>query len=261
VIQGPPSYGSGPPDVPPQTVRPRWNRRWWVIGLGALIVGIGIGGAAGASKTAPRAATVTAPAQTVVQTVPGPAKTTTVVHVRTVPGPAATVTQTVRASTPTPAAPSSGGGGGQSFSGNGGKNLGTITVANDSTLTWTNDGPLFTMLDDSGVPVNSVAHSGTSALSAGTYTNVSVNALGNWTIRSTSPRGKRPIADNNYTNECWGFILRCSATSATVRSSSAGFDGSTLQTLTRGTAGGPRRGARSSVAVALCDPGRIGSDA
>lgn len=129
---------------------------------------------------APRAATVTAPAQTVVQTVPGPRKTTTVVRVRNVPGPTRTVTQTVQASTPT--TPSGGGGGGQSFSGNGGKNLGTITVANDSTLAWRNDGGFFSVLDDSGVPVNSQGQSGTSALSAGTYTNVSVNAIGNWTI-------------------------------------------------------------------------------
>ncbi len=86
---------------------------------------MGIGSGAGSSKTAPRAATVTLPTQTVVEKVPaGP--TRTVVHVRTVPGPTktvagptTTVTQTVSASTPAPAAstPSSGSGA-QSSSGN-----------------------------------------------------------------------------------------------------------------------------------------------
>lgn len=117
VIQ-PPLRGQGPPDVPPPVGPGHWYRRGWVIGLGALVVGVAIGGAAGSTNTAPRAATVTLPAQTVVQKVPaGPTKT--VVHVRTLPGPTTTVTQTVSASTPAPAAstPSSGSGA-QSSSGN-----------------------------------------------------------------------------------------------------------------------------------------------
>jgi hypothetical protein len=179
VTQPPPNHGPGPRDIPPPTGRGHWYRRGWVIALGALLVGIVIGVSGGSTKSPPRAATVTAPAQTVVQTVPGP--TTTVVHVRKVPGPTRTVTQTVQASTPTQATPS--GGSGQSFSGNGGKSLGTITVANDSTLTWTNDGGLFTLNDDSyGIYVNSQGHSGTTAVSAGTYKNVGVNAVGNWTV-------------------------------------------------------------------------------
>jgi hypothetical protein len=118
VIQQPLKHGQGPPGVPPPVGRGHWYRRGWVIALGALLVGLGIGVAAGSTKTAPRAATVTLPAQTVVQKVPaGPTKT--VVHVRTVPGPTktvagptTTVTQTVSASTPAPAAstPSSGSG-------------------------------------------------------------------------------------------------------------------------------------------------------
>ena len=127
VVQQPPGHGSGPPDIPPQVARPRWYRRGWVIGLVALLVGIGLGAAAGFSKKAPRAATVTAPAQTVIHTVPGATKT--LVHVRTVAsptrtvaGPTQTVTQTVQA-TPTPTT-TSGGGGGNNFTGTDTQNLG-----------------------------------------------------------------------------------------------------------------------------------------
>lgn len=71
----------------------------------------------------------------------------------------------------------------QTFSGNGGKNLGTITVAEDSILEWTNDGDIFQIFDaEFGVPVNSQANSGDTALSAGTYRDFQVNAVGNWTI-------------------------------------------------------------------------------
>ncbi len=99
----PPTHGSRPPDVPPPVERGHWYRRGWVIALGALIIGAVIGSAASSTKTTPRAATVTAPAQTVVQTVPGPTRTKTVARVRRVPGPATTVTQTVSASTSAPA--------------------------------------------------------------------------------------------------------------------------------------------------------------
>jgi hypothetical protein len=67
-----------------------------------------------------------------------------------------------------------------SFSGNGGKNIGTINVASDSTIRWTDDGGLFQVLD---FGINSQGQSGTSALAAGTYRNVEVNALGNWTLK------------------------------------------------------------------------------
>lgn len=56
-----------------------------------------------------------------------------------------------------------------------------------STLTWTNDGDLFSVMSDlSGgkyLGISSQAHSGDSAVSAGTYNNVDVNAIGNWTIK------------------------------------------------------------------------------
>ena len=73
-----------------------------------------------------------------------------------------------------------------SFSGNGGETLPAFTVGHDSTLRWTNDGALFQILDISddfpGINVNSQAHSGTTAVSAGHYSKIQVNAIGNWTI-------------------------------------------------------------------------------
>jgi hypothetical protein len=70
------------------------------------------------------------------------------------------------------------------FSGNGGKSLGNITVPNDSTLVWTDDGDVFDLNDDSyGIYVNSQGRSGTTDVPAGTYNHVTVNAVGNWTIK------------------------------------------------------------------------------
>jgi hypothetical protein len=109
-------------------------------------------------------ATVTNPTKTIART--------------TVTQPARTVTQTttetqtqVVTRLPTPT---------RSFSGNGGENLGTIHVSQNSTVRWTNDGALFQIL---AFGINSQGHSGTSALSSGSYPNVEVNALGNWTIQ------------------------------------------------------------------------------
>jgi hypothetical protein len=50
---------------------------------------------------------------------------------------------------------------------------GTVSVASDSTVYRTSDGQLFQVL---GFLINSQTHSGTSALPAGTYANVEVNA-------------------------------------------------------------------------------------
>jgi hypothetical protein len=102
-----------------------------------------------------------------------------------------TVTVTTTSQTP---APSSGGSEGsgegsggsgevQSYSGNGGKTIGTIKVEKESTLEWTNDGAYFGIYSSEGVPVNSSAHSGTTVLEAGTYKKFQVNAVGNWTIK------------------------------------------------------------------------------
>jgi hypothetical protein len=71
----------------------------------------------------------------------------------------------------------------QTFTGNGGKNLGTIEVAEESLLEWTNDGDIFQIFgDDIAIMVNSQASSGDTVVPAGSYSNVSVNAIGNWTI-------------------------------------------------------------------------------
>ncbi len=79
--------------------------------------------------------------------------------------------------------PSGGSGSGQSFSGNGSKNIGTIEISEESVLEWTNDGELFQMWDaDFGLHVNSQGDSGDTVVAPGTYTKVEVNALGNWTI-------------------------------------------------------------------------------
>ena len=72
------------------------------------------------------------------------------------------------------------------FAGNGGKRIGTIRVPSDATLYWTNDGGLFQIFAEpygGGLDVNSQAASGDSAVAADTYTDVMVNAVGNWTIR------------------------------------------------------------------------------
>jgi hypothetical protein len=68
------------------------------------------------------------------------------------------------------------------YSGNGRKKLGTIRVPKDLTLRWTSDGGVFQIAADGGLFVNSQGSSGTSAVAAGTYHNVVVNAIGNWTI-------------------------------------------------------------------------------
>jgi hypothetical protein len=95
-----------------------------------------------------------------------------------------TVTQTVTASTPAPTGGSSGSGGALSWTGNGGKTIGTISVPVDSVIKWTHDGSVFQIFDaENAIEVNSSAHSGESAISAGTYHKFQVNADGNWTIQ------------------------------------------------------------------------------
>jgi hypothetical protein len=164
-----------------------------VIGLVALLVGAGAGVAVGLStRGTPKAKTVTAPAQTIVHTVAGPTKT----QVRTVPGPTrtvtATVTRSVPASAPAPSAqpsgPTGGGGNGNTFSGDGSQNLGTITVPADSTLYWQCDScssmdiSSQTNGDGNSIAVSSSATSGQTPISAGTYDNVQVSTDAAFTI-------------------------------------------------------------------------------
>jgi hypothetical protein len=113
--------------------------------LAALLVGAGAGVAVGitaGSNTTTRVKSVTAPAQTVIQTAAGPTKSITQ---QTVTGPTRTVTRTrtlqrtVQVATPAPNVPAANeasAGGGTTFTGNGYQNLGTVEVPSDSTLTW-----------------------------------------------------------------------------------------------------------------------------
>jgi hypothetical protein len=120
------------------------------------------------------------------ENVVNPPSTNTVLRIRTktatdTVASVGTGTQTATAQGATGTVPASSGS--VSYSGSGKKSLGTITVSSSSTLHWTNDGALLQIYDDSDwVPVNSEAHSGTTAVEPGTYKNVYVNATGDWTI-------------------------------------------------------------------------------
>jgi FlaG/FlaF family flagellin (archaellin) len=73
----------------------------------------------------------------------------------------------------------------RTFSGDGGKNLGTLNFARDTTLSWTNSGAIFQIFSSGDIPVNSQAHRGTTALDSGTYKHFQINAIGTWKIKLT----------------------------------------------------------------------------
>lgn len=177
----PPPPPSFPPPPPQPTGGPKgaWGilSRGWKIGLGAagaflviLLVSLAAGG--GETTTTVTERVAAAPAEA------APAETVT----RTV-----TATRTVRApAAAAPAEPARPAARALEYSGNGSRNVGTITVAEDSTLRWTNDGDIFQIFDDGfGLSVNSQGASGETFVGAGSYTNVTVNAIGNWTITIT----------------------------------------------------------------------------
>jgi hypothetical protein len=180
------------PQVPQQSERSSWYRRGWVIGLAALLVGAGAGvgvgvGAGSNTTTRLKTTTVTGPTKTITQVhaVTGPTKTVQQVH--TVTGPTNTVTRVVQAPAATPSGPTGGGGGGNSFSGNGYQNFGTITVPSDSTLSWQCTCSSMDITSDpngdgNNISVSSQNASGQSAVPAGAYNNVQVNADGPYTI-------------------------------------------------------------------------------
>jgi hypothetical protein len=102
-------------------------------------------------------------------------------------------TDSTTTSTPAPAAAPSAP---QTFHGNGGQHLPTITVATDSTLKWSSrpdpTGGVFQILSDPNGDGNMLfvntqgQSSGQTAVSAGTYTNVLVNTTDNgWTVTIT----------------------------------------------------------------------------
>lgn len=181
----------GKPTQPP-------TRKWWQHGCGAvaigvvgLLVGVAAGiGASGSSSTK----TVTAKGTTTtVQVALPPAHTVTRVVVHT-----HTVTQTLAAA---PTKPSSGsntetsssGSAEGSYSGNGTKNLGTISVSQPSVLHWHATGGIFTITGltspaEHAIAVSSKASSGETVVEPGTYHEVSVIALGEWGVTIT-PQG------------------------------------------------------------------------
>lgn len=71
------------------------------------------------------------------------------------------------------------------FKGTGPKELGVVRITRDSTIKWTNDGPLFQIIPASvhvQSPVNSRDHSGEAKIRKGAYHGFLINAAGNWTV-------------------------------------------------------------------------------
>ena len=144
------------------------NRNWpWIVAaVAGLIVGVAAGGGGDTSKSTPEARTVT---ETQTET-----QTETERKVKTV--------QQEQAPTPS-RAPSTGG---ESYSGSGEKNLGTIDVATESVLSWRNSGSVFNISNDfndaNTIDATSQAHSGETTVAAGTYHKVHVIADGDWSF-------------------------------------------------------------------------------
>ncbi len=87
----------------------------------------------------------------------------------------------------------------RTFSGNGGKSLGTLAFARDTTLKWTpDDGGFFSILSASEVPVNSQGRAGTTVVSKGVLHKFEINAIGNWKIVLT-PRCGGSATGNHFT--------------------------------------------------------------
>jgi len=72
----------------------------------------------------------------------------------------------------------------QQFAGNGSRTLGNIRVGSPATPRWTNSGTRFRLLFDGGAQaIDATSHAGQTFVPAGTYSQVTVQADGNWTIR------------------------------------------------------------------------------
>ena len=177
------SSGLGQPPTPAPGGPPKSYRQRVVVfwAIGAAVVGLIVGVAAGGSDTAKtKTETVTLAAagedaKTVTVTTPG--KTRTVTNVRT------KVKTVQAAAAPAPSSPAAS----KRFSGNGGKTLPPITIDEPSTLKWTNDGGIFQLFDGGfNVSVNSQGRSGETYIDPGTY-KFDVNAMGNWTIEFVPP--------------------------------------------------------------------------
>jgi hypothetical protein len=177
--QSPTATLGGTSDAPK---RPWWQRGWAVASIGVLglLVGAGIG-ASGKSSTKTVTNEGTTTTVQVAQTAP---RTVThiVVHNHT-----HTVTQAAPAEPSEPSSAEASEGGGHSYSGDGIKSLGTLTVSQPSTLHWHTSGASFTMTGatsgyDHTIAVSSKASSGESAVEPGTYREVEVIGDGEWSL-------------------------------------------------------------------------------
>jgi hypothetical protein len=153
------------------------------IGVLGLIVGGAIGAVALSGDTTTETATqVVTRIETNTRTVGrGKAKTKTVVRTRTVTTPAS-------GSSGPPGESGSSGPvrrikGTQTFSGKGFKRLGTIKVAKNSLMQWTNTGRVFSVISQFALHVSSTKKKGTAKLFRGTYPDFRVAAIGNWTLK------------------------------------------------------------------------------
>jgi hypothetical protein len=148
-----------------------FTAHWKAVGVSVLL--FLLGAAIGTSGSSSKSSTTTIIRDHTVTVAGAAPSASTVIETET-------VTHTLKAK-PKPAAKKI------SFSGNGGETLPAFVVGHDSTLRWTNDGDIFQIFDmnpnDFGsIGVNSQAHSGSTAVSAGRYSKIEVNAIGNWTI-------------------------------------------------------------------------------
>jgi hypothetical protein len=171
----------GEPPGAPQG--PWWQRDWGVAAIAVLglIIGAGIGAAIGASGKGTTKTVTNEGTTATVEAAQTSARTVThfVVHTHT-------VTHTVTAAPAAPSEESSGGSTGNSYSGSGTKSLGTITVAQNSTIHWKAGGGFFSINnapeDSQTINLTSQASSGEGAIEAGTYHKVTIAGVGEWSF-------------------------------------------------------------------------------
>jgi hypothetical protein len=157
-----------------------WMRAHWGATI-AVIIGFVIGAIAGAGgksdSTKTDTVTVASGPAAETVTVQAPSRSTKTVTVQGATR-VRTKTQTVAVK---PAPPASSG---NSYSGNGEKNIGTLVVSRESLLQWHASGGTFGILNDPSdndtIDVSSQAPSGETTVSAGTYHKVDILAIGDW---------------------------------------------------------------------------------
>jgi hypothetical protein len=75
--------------------------------------------------------------------------------------------------------------GSKTFTGKNTKNFGTLRLAQDSTLNWTNTGQVFSIISQTQLHVSSTKKKGSVRLYKGSYFNFRVAAVGNWKVTIT----------------------------------------------------------------------------